>query len=158
MKLQQWAQRHSISDEALKDLLSIFGIVESTINTYPEHFDERNVQADVRLEAGRKGVKLFRNNVGMLFDKRGTPVRFGLANDSAIINDVLKSGDLIGWRKRLITQDMLGSYIAQFVSREVKHPGWKFTGTDRELAQLAWAFLILKDGGDACFCNAEGSL
>jgi len=120
--------------------------------------DERNVQAEVRLEAGRLGIKLWRNNVGVLKDERGVPVRFGLANDSSTLNSTIKSGDLIGWKPVLITQDMVGSTIAQFVSRECKLPGWVYKGNDRERAQLAWIQLILNDGGDADFCTGVGTL
>lgn len=119
---------------------------------------EALVQSQVRLEAGRKGVKLWRNNVGVLVDERGRPVRYGLANDSKQLNAVVKSGDLIGWRPVLITPSHVGLMIAQFVSRECKRPGWKFRGDEHELAQLKWAETITMDGGDAAFCTGEGTL
>lgn len=120
--------------------------------------NEATAQALVRLEAARRGWVLYRNNVGVLPDARGVPVRFGLANDSAAVNANVKSADLIGIRPVLITPDMVGKTIGQFVSREVKAPGWRFTGTERELAQLRWIELVLRYGGDASFCTGPDGL
>lgn len=115
-------------------------------------------QSAVRLEASVKGVKLFRNNVGVLEDKTGRPVRYGLANDSASMNALLKSGDLIGVRPLLIRPEHVGHTFGQFVSREIKAPGWQFTGSGREAAQLAWCNLINSCGGDAAFATGPGTL
>jgi hypothetical protein len=93
-----------------------------------------------------------------LLDSRNVPVRYGLANDSASLNKTVKSGDLIGWRPVLVTPGHVGSLIAQFVSRECKRPSWAYTGTDHEKAQLRWIEAVAADGGDAKFCNSEGSL
>lgn len=119
---------------------------------------EAAVQVAVRLEAARKGVALWRNNVGVLLDRRGVPVRYGLANDSSAVNANFKSADLIGIRPVLITPAHLGLTIGQFVSREVKAEGWRYTGDEREVAQLRWAELVLSLGGDAAFCTGEGTL
>lgn len=124
----------------------------------PRDRTEGWAQASIRLEAPRKGVRLFRNNVGVLQDKTGRPVRYGLANDSAALNKKIKSADLIGWRRVVITPAHVGTVIAQFVSREAKEPGWTFSGTEREQAQAAWAHLVLADGGDAAFATGPGSL
>lgn len=118
---------------------------------------EALVQSRLRLEAAGTGVRLWRNNVGVLFDKTGRPVRYGLANDSKALNEKLKSGDLIGWRRRVITQADIGRTIAQFMSRECKPSDWtpapptnvgKFA---HEEAQRRWMQLINDDGGDAGF-------
>lgn len=123
---------------------------------------EAYVQSLVRLEAPAKGVRLWRNNVGVLFDVNGRPVRYGLANDSATLNRELKSGDLIGWRPVLVTPDMVGRVIAQFVSRECKPADWRpaLSGErfEHEEAQRRWAKLINDAGGDACFATGEGTL
>lgn len=119
---------------------------------------ESNVQSRVRLEAARKGVRLWRNNVGVLKDQHGRPVRYGLANDSTNVNEVLKSGDLIGWRPVVITQDMVGKTLAVFVSRECKAEDWKWSGDEREVAQARWANLIIADGGDAGFATGDNTL
>lgn len=148
--------------EALSELNGIFGLAPSNAFSRIEDDDphsENYVQSLVRLEAGRKGLKLWRNNVGVLTNaETGQPVRYGLANDSKQLNASIKSGDLIGWRPVAITSAMVGTKIAQFVSRECKRPNWSFAGTDREKAQLRWAEVVNADGGDAAFCIGEGSL
>ncbi len=155
----QWAARHGVSLQAVQELASLFGM-QGGHDLPPEvkGTSEAAVQAAVRLEAARKGVRLFRNNVGTLVDSRGVPVRYGLANDSKQLNEVMKSADLIGWRPLLIEPRHVGTIVAQFVSREVKAVGWHYTGADREPAQLAWAQLVTAGGGDAAFCTGEGTL
>lgn len=119
---------------------------------------ESGVLSDIRLEASQLGCRLWRNNVGATYTQSGQFMRFGLANDSAALNRAIKSADLIGIKPVLITQAHLGTVIGQFLSREVKHPGWKYAGTERERAQLAWAELINSLGGDACFAVGRGTL
>jgi hypothetical protein len=160
-EINQWAIRHGVSLRALIELEAIFGIIPQppSASSEPEPHTEAYVQSLVRLEAGRKGLKLWRNNVGVLPNpETGTPVRYGLGNDSPKLNKILKSGDLIGWRSILITPAHVGHKIAQFVSRECKKPDWIFTGTERETAQLKWAEAVVADGGDASFVTGEGSL
>lgn len=154
----QWAIRNGVSNDALAELRGIFGLEPSNTFSLPVGESEAAVQSRVRLEAARKGLRLWRNNVGVLLDATGRPVRYGLANDSQALNKVVKSGDLIGWRSILITPSHVGSRLAQFVSRECKRPGWKFTGDDHERAQLKWLEAVTSDGGDAKFCSGEGSL
>lgn len=159
MTLHQWAIRHGVSASALDELQALFGL--NGAHVMPEAASgtsETAVQAVVRLEAARRGVRLFRNNVGVLQDDTGRPVRYGLANDSKQVNEAIKSGDLIGFRPVLITHDMVGAVIAQFVSRECKRAGWRYTGKGREAAQMAWAVLVATNGGDAAFCTGEGTL
>lgn len=158
-KLYQWAIRHHVSMEALNELAGIFGLHGG--HPLPEAVkgtSEAAVQAAVRLEAPTKGVRLYRNNVGVLKDLTGRPVRYGLANDSKQLNEVLKSGDLIGWRPVLIEPAHVGTTIAQFVSRECKPVGWRYGDTEHERAQLAWAELVTVAGGDAAFCTGVGTL
>lgn len=155
----QWAARHGVSLQALAELQAVFGMQGGhDLPATVKGTSEAAVQAAVRLEAARKGVRLFRNNVGALVDSRGVPVRFGLANDSKQLNEVMKSADLIGWRPLLIEPRHVGTVVAQFVSREVKAVGWHYTGADREPAQLAWAQLVTSGGGDAAFCTGVGTL
>lgn len=153
----QWALRHGVSAQAMYELDVLFGI-RSDLPKADGCQSESAVQAAVRLEAAGKGIHLFRNNVGVLKDENGRPVRYGLANDSAKLNKVVKSGDLIGWRRVRIEQSHVGSVIAQFVSRECKRGDWSYSGTEHEVAQLAWIQLVTASGGDAKFCNSTGSL
>jgi hypothetical protein len=154
----QWALRHGVSAQALHELDVMFGIDPSAIVPSDSSQSEGAVQADVRLEAAAKGIHLFRNNVGVLQDKDGRPVRYGLANDSSKLNKLVKSGDLIGWRRVRIDQSHLGTVIAQFVSVECKRADWTYSGNEHEAAQLAWIKLINANGGDAKFCNKAGTL
>lgn len=155
--ITQWALRHGVSAQALHELDVLFGITLDLPDADGSQ-SEASVQADVRLEAAAKGIHLFRNNVGVLKDETGRPVRYGLANDSSRLNKIIKSGDLIGWRRVRIEQSHVGSVIAQFVSVECKRSGWKYSGNEHEAAQLAWIKLINANGGDAQFCNKTGSL
>lgn len=154
LTLTQWAARHGVSAEALAELTGIVTDPQSA----PTGQSEAAVQQLVRLEASRLGMRLFRNNVGACKDDTGRVIRYGLCNDSAQMNKAVKSSDLIGIRPVVITPDMMGHTIGQFVAREVKRPGWSYRGTDREVAQQAFGQLILKLGGDFKFCTGEGSL
>lgn len=159
--LTAWAARWSVPAAALDDLRRVLAgeTGDSLSAAKPDApRTESGAQNAIRLEASQKGILLFRNNVGALLDESGRPVRYGLANDSKAMNQVLKSADLIGVRPVTITPAHLGQTIGQFVSREVKAPGWTFTGAGREAAQMAWVKLITSVGGDACFATGPGSL
>ena len=116
---------------------------------------EAELQTIIRCKASLAGWHLWRNNVGAGRLTNGAFVRWGLCNDSADINRVCKSGDLIGIRPVLITHDMVGTVIGQFVSREIKREGWEFTGTVREIAQQKWIDIINEAGGDAAFSAGD---
>lgn len=115
-------------------------------------------QSQVRLEASRAGCRLWRNNVGALLDARGVPVRYGLLNDSAALNRHVKSADLIGIKPVTIGLGHVGTVLGQFLSREIKAPGWRYSGDGREQAQLAWCHLVTSLGGDAGFATGAGTL
>lgn len=93
---------------------------------------ESDVQNAIRLAAAARGWRLWRNNSGALVDARGVPLRYGLANESKVMNDQFKSGDLIGWTDS-----------GRFVSIEVKR--------DRRAiihpAQQRWRDLVTACGG-----------
>lgn len=160
LNLHQWAVRHQITPAALADLVQLMGIapLPPAAHDPRDRTSESYVQSLVRLEAPRHGVWLTRNNVGVLPDKNGRPVRYGLANESPQQNKVLKSHDLIGWRSIGIEARHVGCVIAQFVSRECKKVTWSWgEDPDREAAQLAWSNLVTRAGGDARFVQGEGS-
>lgn len=154
--IHDWAQRWGVPPLALHDLRDMLA-PEHCIVPMPGK-SEAAVQAAVRLEASRKGIRLFRNQVGAMYDATGGFIRFGLANDTHGMNQKIKSGDLIGIRPVAITHAHLGTTIGQFVSRECKHGDWTYKGDDHEIAQMAWAQLILALGGDAGFASGEGTL
>lgn len=87
----------------------------------------------IRLAASQRGWRLWRNNSGVLLDRRGVPVRYGLANESKAMNTQFKSGDLIGW-----TDD------GRFISIEDKPVGGVI-----EPAQIRWRDLVRASGGIA---------
>lgn len=118
---------------------------------------EAYVQSQIRLEAARKGIYLWRNNCGAGTLDNGSFIRWGLANESEAVNKVIKSADLIGIRRLVITPEMVGQTVGIFVSREAKAADWHYTGTDREVAQLKWLTLINSYGGDAKFVTGPGS-
>jgi hypothetical protein len=103
---------------------------------------ETDVQNLCRLAAQQVRAVLWRNNVGAILDSRGIPVRFGLANDSAKMNEVLKSSDLIG----------IGPG-GRFLAVECKEPGWQWRSTEHERAQLAYLHEVRKYGGLAGFAS-----
>lgn len=119
---------------------------------------ESNVQSRVRLAAVAKHWRLWRNNRGAMQDDTGRVVRYGIANDTKQLGDTLKSGDLIGWRPVIITADMVGKCLAQFVSVECKAEGWKPVNTDHEDAQRRWAALVNTEGGYAVFVSDPDKL
>lgn len=156
--LNEWATRWGLPQQAL-DELAMLSVVQGEVDSGKS---EGNVQSRVRLEAAKKGIYLWRNNVGAgkvthADDGVSRFMRWGLANDSAKLNEVVKSADLIGLRRTLVTQAMVGTYVGIFYSRELKPEGWKFSGTLRECAQLQWATLINAQGGDAMMVSALGS-
>ncbi len=157
-QLQGWAPRWDVSSGSLADLLPTMGALATPpppLSDTPT--SEGYVQSLVRLEAPHYGVWLTRNNVGALLDKRGVPVRFGLANESPAQNKSIKSGDLIGIDGRPIEQWEVGRPRGRLVSRECKKVGWTYSGDEHEQAQLNWATLVTRYGGDAKFVSGEGS-
>lgn len=97
---------------------------------------EATIQQNIRLDLGRlPTVRLFRNNVGVLRDQHGRPVRFGLHPGS---------GDLIGWHSLLIGPEHVGRMLAVFASVEVKGASGRPTPD-----QAKWADVVRAAGGFA---------
>lgn len=160
MTLDQWQLKWGIPAACMADLRA--ALASNDVAPPPVNpaalASEARVQSLMRIEAAQNGYWLTRNNVGVLPNpETGQPVRYGLANESAQENKIVKSGDLIGFRKRLIVPSDVGTVIAQFASRECKAEGWKFTGKGREKAQAAWRDFVNNNGGDAAFASGPGS-
>lgn len=120
---------------------------------------EAKVQAEVREKASQLGWRLWRNNVGVFVDERGVPVRYGLANESSQMNKVVKSSDLIGLRPLVITPEMVGQTIGQFVAIECKTEDWSLRESDKHAqAQLNFINIVKKLGGHAEFVTDKGQL
>ena len=115
---------------------------------------ESAILTDIRLAATRLGWRLYRNNRGAGKLENGSFIRWGLCNESAAVGSHVRSADLIGIRPVVITQAMVGQTIGQFVSVEVKAPGWKPSPNDtHDRAQRRWADLINGMGGYAVIVN-----
>lgn len=157
MNLTQWAIKWGVPYEAVEDLRREFGAMST--EPAPQFGEsEAAIQNRIRLEASRKGLRIWRNNVGACMDENGNFIRYGLANDSKKMNDLIKSSDLVGIRPLRIEQYHVGQIIGQFVAREVKAGNWSYTGSAREEAQLKFLELVASLGGDAAFANNEGTL
>lgn len=156
--LSTWASRWNIPSMALIDLHQRMGVLDPGVDPIGEGKSEAAVSNAVRIEASKKGMRLYRNNRGGYKDDYGNFVRYGLCNDSERIDKVLKSHDLIGIAPVTIEPKHVGQVIGQFLSVEVKKEGWHFTGTPREEAQQAWAELVISLGGRALFVNRVGML
>ncbi len=147
MNLYTWALQWNIPAEAIADLRMQMGY-QGTLPVVSDATSEAGALKRVRLEAAHKNKILWRNNRGVWQDDYGNWIRYGLANDSIQMNKQIKSHDLIGIDKS----------NGQFISREMKKPGWTYKGTPEEVAQEVWLQLILSSGGDAAFATGEGSL
>ena len=88
-----------------------------------------------------KGIRIFRNQVG-LAKVRGGYVMTGLG---------VGSPDLVGWRKVLVTPEMVGSHVAVFVGVEVKD------GSHGKVSEDQVEFLggLRGDGGIGILARSE---
>lgn len=152
MILDKWARRWHIPPHAITELKAAMGIHDAPVTV--AGVSETAVQQRIRLEAFKRGTALWRNNNGATFDEDGRLIRYGLCNDSKAMNEKLKSHDLIGITPHIVSIQDIGQTIGVFTSIEVKKAGWKYTGTVREKAQLAWGKLIIKLGGRAQFATS----
>lgn len=156
--LDEWAARWSISPIAVHDLKLALGVVAPPVITGAKPGSEAEAQQQIRMEAPKRGIRLWRNNNGATKDETGRSIRYGLANDSAPMNRKIKSSDLIGITPVVILPNHIGMTFGVFTSIEVKRAGWKFTGSDREIAQRKWIELIISLGGYGKFATGAGDL
>lgn len=117
--------------------------------------DESTVQQEVQIQAMHHGCQLMRNNSGALLDKDNRPVRFGLGNISKAHNERIKSSDLIGITKVVVTQDMVGKTLGVFTAFECKEASWNENKKldKREIAQKNFIDWVKANGGLAGFIN-----
>ena len=96
---------------------------------------EKLIQSQVQgvLNAKNAPSRVFRNNVGGYHTADGGYIRYGLGVGSA---------DLIGFVRRIITSDMIGMTLAQFLAVELKTPTGRLS-----VQQKAWLNLINTSGG-----------
>ena len=157
MTPDEWAQRWGLPEQAIAELQEI--LVEPTrVVAVPAEGSEEAAQQLCRLEAPKLGMRLWRNNVGACRDENDRLIRYGLANESARMNKAIKSHDLIGITQHLVRPEDVGRVLGIFTSVEVKRPGWHYTGTEREVAQKAWANVVQTMGGRATFATGVQDL
>lgn len=159
MSIEAWAVKHRVGSDALAELRALMITLPAVVGPGGEGCGESDAQRAVRVQASAAGWRLWRNNVGAgkLYNNNGSSsyVRFGLANESPQMNAIIKSSDLIGIRPIHIGFEHMGMVIGQFVCREVKRPGWRYTGTAHEVAQMKWIEVVTALGGDAKFTTGE---
>jgi len=129
---------------------------------------EHVIQQRILLACGNGPTRLFRNNVGTGWAGQASKITPGnLRSVAAALRpgDVvirqgrplhaglcLGSSDLIGWRSRTITPEMIGQTIAQFVAIEVK------SETGRTTAQQdQWLSCVVAAGGSAGVARSVGA-
>lgn len=157
--INAWAKRHNISAAALAELQAILAApAEPCAPNLPPGASEARAQQEIRLEASRRGMRLWRNNCGAVTTDDGRHIRFGLANDSAAMNKSVKSSDLIGITPVTITPAHVGQILGVFTSIEVKRPGWKYSEKGRDAAQWAWLKIINSLGGFGIFATGAEDL
>lgn len=96
---------------------------------------EKLILEQIMVSFSRLGARLFRNNVGVLQDKRGQHVKYGLCTGSS---------DLIGWHSVTVTPEMIGRKIAIFLAVEVKAGKTAVTGPQLDFLRA------VKESGGIC--------
>lgn len=87
----------------------------------------------VMLAVTEIGARVFRNNVGMLKDRHGNRVKYGVCNPGG--------SDLIGWQSIEVTPEMVGKKVAVFLAIETKAGIYKATDDQRKF------LLAVRDAG-----------
>ena len=154
MTLEEWAVRWALPPQAIAELQ------EATAATHTPYSDrsEAAVAADCRLALGRYGVVTMRNNVGVLEDRNGRPVRYGLCNETPAMNKVLKSADDICILPYTVTPQDIGRKLGIFLGVEHKKANWVYSGDGREAAQSNFQRMVNAAGGVGLFANSAQGL
>lgn len=150
MNIHEWAARWGLPQQAIDEL-----IVMSLPSSGFTHDTEGATQQQIRLQASRNRAALWRNNSGAVTTDDGRHIRFGLGNDSVKINKFFKSSDLIGITPILIDWQHVGLTFGVFTAVEVKRGSWRWSGNEREQAQLNFLNLVQSKGGLATFATSK---
>lgn len=151
--LNAWAVRHSVSPLAFQELFEAMRADAGAVSRgNPEAGSEAAVQQLIRLEVAYRGGRTWRNNSGAAQEPGGRVIRYGLGNDSAKVNRVFKSSDLIG----ITTVECpCGRKYGVFTAYEVKAPGWSLKpGDKRAQAQFNFIKFVVGMGGYARFATS----
>jgi hypothetical protein len=113
--------------------------------------NESAVQQQTRLAMARMGNQVWRNNSGACIDETGRLIRYGLGNDSAQLNKMIKSSDLIGITpvQAYCTLNGVAAWrtLGVFCALECKPSGWHMTPGDQRAAAQARFHDIVRDAG-----------
>lgn len=150
MTYEEWATRWALPQQAIDELRAI---TAATSVRDSDHSEEA-VTAEARLEMGRRGIITMRNNVGVLEDKYGRPVRYGLCNETPAMNKAVKSSDDILIIPYLVQPKDVGRKIGIFGAAEYKKRNWTYTGNGREEAQNQFHRMVRAAGGIGFFVNS----
>jgi len=156
--ISDWANRRRIPADALAELFGLLGY-EPDVPETCQGKEESYVQSMIRLAAAAQAYNLGRNNRGALPNEAGVPIRFGWLNDTAALDKVCKTGDLIGyqsgWFRDFETFEPVK--VAVFAMVECKKASWSgFNPKDkRETAQNRAIQMVLAGGGIACFSTGQ---
>jgi hypothetical protein len=116
--------------------------------------NELSVQQLIRERAPYLGVGLWRNNNGACQDATGRMIRYGLGNDSAKLNKVWKSSDLVGILPVVIQPWHVGRTAGLFLAVEVKATDWTGRMGEHEKAQNAFLQTVREKGGVGFFAQS----
>lgn len=154
MTLEEWAARWALPDQAVAELQQItydYADADSSKS-------EAAVASECRLELNMRGVITMRNNVGVLNDKNGRPVRFGLCNETPGMNKIIKSSDDICIIPYVVKPQDVGRKLGVFLGVEHKERCWSFTGEGRETPQATFHRMLANVGAVGVFANSAKSV
>lgn len=154
MILDEWAQRWALPQQAIDELQQITANYSDGDSTK----SEAAVASECRLELNMRGIITMRNNVGVLDDKKGRPVRFGLCNETAGMNKVIKSSDDICIIPYVVKPQDVGRKLGVFLGVEHKERSWNFTGEGRETPQANFQRMLANVGAVGVFANSAKSV
>lgn len=120
--------------------------------------NEATVSAENKLYAASLRGKLWRNNRGVGFRADGTPIRFGVGNESVKTNAVSRSPDQIGILPITITQAMVGKKIGVFLGVEDKNSEWIYSPTEHQTCQLTFINHVKRLHGVAMFATCTDDI
>ena len=96
---------------------------------------EKRIEQDIMLSVSKQGGAIFKNAVGLVQQRDGSTLRYGLCKGSS---------DLIGIQPVTITADMVGKTVGVFIAIEVKKDRHGYKATD---GQTQFIDMVKKKGG-----------
>lgn len=154
MTLDEWINRWPLPAQAIHELQ----LVTAAYSTPTSGHSENAVAAEARLMLGRYGIVAMRNNVGVLEDKNGRPVRYGLCNETPAMNKTIKSSDDILAIPYVVKPQDVGRKLGIIGGVEYKKRNWVFSGNGRETPQLNFHRMLHAVGGVGIFANSGQSV